>query len=346
MEQWRRLARFGYPTNIRSFLSRRGNNSPEDTLVEFIAGSFRQAEAYFTATNSAMLDIDPLLLYYGATSLLAGAAALLIGSRHAVGRHGMQLRFGAGHRIAHTRIVPQNTADSGLHHYAGVFSSGCDLRGGLSWAWTLEEVLASIPDLKLDFESCYQGSEPYTVLVQVVRKPNSQVERVAASEIAKHPGGLIFARVVGCKTAYLPVQGSALPDYVSLHPRPGSEDIGTYSTLGQKHLQLAHVKNDKLLSPDQIILMLMGLFALGSLSRYSPEIWNPFVRRDDTGERLVIERFLDICRRYLPNLVLNRIEGSRLQFVHQIEQPLDERSALTKEVVEELVRRTMREKGI
>jgi hypothetical protein len=67
----------------------------------------------------------------------------------------------------------------------------------------------------------------------------------------------------------------------------------------------------------------MGLFAFGYLSRYYPERWNPFVRSDETGEKLVIEGFLLICQRYLPNLVLNLIYGERVQFINELEKILD-----------------------
>jgi hypothetical protein len=62
----------------------------------------------------------------------------------------------------------------------------------------------------------------------------------------------------------------------------------------------------------------MGLFMLGYLSRYHPERWNPFVRSDNTGERLVVERYMAICARYLPNLVLNEIKLRRVQFVNEV----------------------------
>jgi hypothetical protein len=345
-EQWRRLARFNYPLTIERFLTARSHSNPDEKLVNFVAGCFRQAEAYFVAGDNAPLDIAPLLLYYGATNLLAGAAALLTGEHFAVRGHGMTLNLEAGDRCADVLIIPKASHGSGLPYYAQVFSSGCDLHGGARWAWTLEEVLASIPDLKSYFESCYEGSEPFAVPVRIIRKARLTVERVYSEEVAKHQNPQeIFDRIVGLQASYLPIQRGSSDNYMSLHPRKGSADIGVYSIMGQKNLVLAHRKNNELINPDQIILLLMGLFALGHLSRYYPERWNPFVRRDDTGERLVVEQFLEICQRYLPNLVLNRIEGTRLQFVHDIESPIDETSTLTTSDVEEIARRVLRSDG-
>ena len=61
----------------------------------------------------------------------------------------------------------------------------------------------------------------------------------------------------------------------------------------------------------------MGLFALGTLSRYHPSFWNPFVTRDSTGEKLIVEKFISVARRQIPNLVLNLLEGEQISFVYQ-----------------------------
>src|SRR5207244_3331169 len=101
----------------------------------------------------------------------------------------------------------------------------CELQGGIRCAWTLEEILAAIPDLKRDFEICYQGVEPYTIPVQIIRKPRMNVERIAQEEIAKHTNlQNMFDRIMGLKTAYLPVQHGNLGHHVSLHPRKSAED--------------------------------------------------------------------------------------------------------------------------
>ncbi len=60
----------------------------------------------------------------------------------------------------------------------------------------------------------------------------------------------------------------------------------------------------------------IALYALSMLSRYYPPIWNQFVRNDITGEKLVVERFLDICEWLIPNLVLELLKGERVIFVN------------------------------
>jgi hypothetical protein len=193
--------------------------------------------------------------------------------------------------------------------------------------WTLEEILGSIPDLKRDFENCYPKALTYTIPVQVVRRKAGTLERFDPAEVARYQTPQHALRGVnGLGTAYLPPQ---YKKYLALYRRIDSADIGTYSILGQKSLVIAHLKNGQSVTPSQLILMHMGLFALGHISRYRPQIWNPFVRTDETGERLVIEKFLGICQRYLPNLVLNEILHEQIQFVYEVERGIDLTASLT-----------------
>jgi hypothetical protein len=47
------------------------------------------------------------------------------------------------------------------------------------------------------------------------------------------------------------------------------------------------------------------------------------VRSDETGELLLVEKFIAVCQRYFPNLVLNEIQKSRIQFVNKAKGILD-----------------------
>ena len=76
LEQWRLLGQFRYAPNIRRYLAEHGLIPAFHGIEDYVCGSIGQAEAYYQAARVAPLDISPLLLYYGTTSLLAGAAAL------------------------------------------------------------------------------------------------------------------------------------------------------------------------------------------------------------------------------------------------------------------------------
>lgn len=315
-DQWKLLSRFSYPTNIRRFLDDNGSTATYDGPVDFIAGCVQQGESYFSVAEASPIDIAPLLVYYGAANLLAGVAAMLMASRPTIKSHGMHLKCpGAdSDRIADAIVVPVNPEHGALQQFCNVFSKGCMITNG--GQWSLEEILGSIPDLKRDFENSYEGAKTHTVPVEIVQTGDRFVERVSVDELTGYSDSRdAVLGIANLTDAYLSPQ--YMESYVILHRRRRSPEIGSYSIFGGKYLQIGHTKNRRLISPNQVILMFMGLFALGYLSRYHPEIWNPFVRNDQTGEKLVIERFLEISKRYLPNLVLNEIHGENIQFVHE-----------------------------
>jgi hypothetical protein len=102
------LAQYSYEPNIRRYLAARGHNNPQQTDLEYIAGSLRQGDAYFRAAEDSPLDIAPLLAYYGAVNLLSAAAAMLsAGARLTIKSHGMDLvpPLATG-RIADVQIKP------------------------------------------------------------------------------------------------------------------------------------------------------------------------------------------------------------------------------------------------
>ena len=310
-DQWKLLAQYAYPTNITRYLQQHGFADSEK-LVEYIAGCFRQSEAYFIAADDSPIDISPLLQYYGAATLLAGASTLIRGDQLPIKDHGMSLNASNIKQIADAQIIPRG--NGALQQFAGIFSPGCLFVNGEPW--TMEEILGSIPDLKQDFENCYQAAVPYTIPIEIVKRDRGSLERIAKKELTRYKSPEnALANIEHLLHSYLIPENTN--QYIILHRKIKSPEIGAYSLFNQKHLQIAHSKKGQKLTPSQIINMFMGMFSVGILSRYHPEFWNPFVRSDETGELLLIERFIAVCQRYFPNLVLNEIRKSRIQFVNR-----------------------------
>jgi len=334
-EQWRRLSQFTYETNIKKFLTARGHHAVSGEVLAFIGGSIQQGRAYFSAAETAPLDIGPLLVYYGATNILAGAATMLMGTRPDIRTHGMKLWVPKTDFLADAEISPFDPHHGALHLLGSVFSPGCPLIH--SGKWTLEEILASIPDVHAEYMNQYSGT-PHTMPMEIVPQKRGVLERTQWINADRFNSlDEILSRIEGLKTAYLAPQHDQGGDYVIFYRKQRGPDIGEYSISGQKHLQVMHVKQNHHLNPSQIMLLFMGLFALGILSRYHPERWTPFVRNDLTGERLVVEKFIDVSMRYLPNLVLNMLTGERLQFAFEMEKPEDPSQFLTEEDVREII---------
>jgi hypothetical protein len=323
VDQWKLLSQFSYPTNINRLAQEKGLVLSKET-VDYIAGCIRQSEAYFNAAESSPIDISPLLLYYGATNLLAGASALLTGNKLPLMHHGMNFHLpaNANPKIADYEINPIRPTDGALQNFSNIFSNGCLLTG--AGRWSVLEIFGSIPDLIEEFETCYQPTLPFCLPAKTIQAEmhglDFYYDRVDMNLLSKYGKEYdTLMTISNVKNAYIPIRINIPSTFAKLYYKSDTKDIGIYSTFGQKYLPLNHQKNGNQVCPSQLIFMFMGLYALGYISRYYPERWNPFVRTDETGERLVIEKFMSICQRYFPNLALNEIRGARIQFIYEIE---------------------------
>ena len=166
-ELWRHLGQYRYPPNINRYLAERGI-ALTPGIENYVAGSIGQADAYFNAGLSAPLDISPLLLYYGATSLLSGAAALMAGQPLKIDSHGMVIGPGASSvtRVSDIEVVVRNTNGSGLKQLVSVYDIDCELPA--QSAWRIGELLASLPDLKdEDVRLCLPSEPPFVLRMQI-----------------------------------------------------------------------------------------------------------------------------------------------------------------------------------
>jgi len=127
-----------------------------------------------------------------------------------------------------------------------------------------------------------------------------------------------------------------------LRHKMNGADIQQISYSGQPYLQVAHEKNSQLLTIAKELNMYVSLFALGSMCRYHPEIWNPFVTQDSTGEKLLVEKLLYYSRRILPNIVLNRIRNRQVTFVSDKYSPESRIHLVGEHEVKEIVSNEVR----
>ena len=75
------------------------------------------------------------------------------------------------------------------------------------------------------------------------------------------------------------------------------------------------------------------------MCRYYPEKWSPFVQKDTTGEKLLIEKFLFFARRIIPNIVLDRLLNKKVLYVSDKYQPIDTVKHVSEHEVKELIKR-------
>lgn len=341
---WRELLQFTYEANIKRYLVKKGNEADEDT-INCIAGSFLQANEYYKAAKDANLQISPLLLYYGSTNLLYGMVNLLSGSINKISNHGMkifipeQMNF-----IADTKIRFLSPVDGGVHVVARALGFAPDLTG--FGDWSLREFLDSIAEICADFVQCYDVQAGCIVMLDIFNTPDGKVEKIYFSEENKNVLLALLEKVEGFGKSYLRVTSAkefkTNKEYFVLRHKLIGKDISEQSYSGQPYLRAGHIKNSQLITIPTILNMYISLFAFASLCRYFPERWSPFILKDTTGEKLLVEKFMYYARRLIPNYVLNKILETTVHYSSSRYTGTDTIKLVGEHQVQEMVERKVK----
>lgn len=341
-EMWRSILQFSYPANIKRYLIDKGY-AIDDTLVECISGCILQAYEYFNASKMTNLQISPLLLYYGATNLLYGITNLLTGRINEIKNHGMHIEIEDNYNyIAETSVRFENYDKGGVH----VFCKALGVPFNLTTygIWTVQELLGSIAEIYDDYYRCYSVTESFVIPIEETRTENGIVEKIKLEKFNIDIFLKMFAQVLDADKSYLrPTVGRIMngDEYIILRHKINGKAITNISYSEQPYLQVGHMKNGNSITLPTLFNMYIILFAFSSLCRYNPEKWNPFVRNDSTGERLLIEKFLYFARRIVPNMALNYLYDYQMSFVDEKYRMNDTIKVVGKHEVKELIKKEL-----
>lgn len=307
---WRELLQFTYDENIKRYQKQRGIEA-DDICINIIIGSFLQAYEYYKSAKDSNIQIAPLLLYYGSTNLLYGMTALLLGEHCEIKNHGMRIKINDIEKIAETQIIFSDPKQGGIHVFLRAL--GYNINLSEYGEWRLKEFLDSIAEISDDYAKCYDEGVDVgrIIMLDTFNTPEGNVEKVYYNDENE---SLILNKiqdVEGFENSYLiPTTGTAFESkkkYFILRHTINGQDVSEISYSGQPYLRSAHDKNGRKITLPTIVNMYVSLFVLGSLCRYYPEKWSPFVLKDNTGEKLLIEKFLFFARRIIPNIVLDNL---------------------------------------
>lgn len=334
-EQWRIILRYAYENNIKNFLIERGVSSPSEELVENISGSILQAQEYFNASKISTLHISPLLMYYGTTNLYNAIINLTTGQINLIQNHGMQVDITTrnSERIADISVIPRNPSTGALSVFANALSNDTKLCN--TGKWSILELIASIPDIYDDTISTYNDVEPFVLPVEVVKQKNMVSERIIKTDFERFNNFEEVLNRLENRKYYLRPQ--IQKDYVVFIRKMDFIDESLYSLTGRKYYQISHLKNGSNFTPSLDIILFMLLFSLGYICRYCPQIWNPFIRKDTSGEKLLFEKILQYARRVIPNLMINKLYGQRICFTSEEQGTIDLKSIPQEEDIRNVV---------
>lgn len=337
---WRELLTFSYDENVKKYLLQKGL-SCDDEIINIITGSFLQAFEYYKLAKEANLQIAPLLLYYGSTNLLNGMSVLMSGEKCDIKNHGMKIHPDNINNMADTKISFLSADSGGVHVFSKSFGYNINLTE--YGDWYLKEFLDSIAEIHDDYVNCYKDDISKIILLDVFNTQDGKVEKVYYTQDNKEQIIAQLCNVDNFDKSYLHPTSAAKHDsneeYFVLRHKINGKDISEISYSGQPYLRASHLKNSKNITVPTVINMYVSLFVLASLCRYYPEKWSPFVQKDTTGEKLLIEKFLFFSRRIIPNIVLDYLLNKKVLYVSDKYQPTDTVKHVSEHEVKELIKR-------
>ena len=247
--------------------------------------------------------------------------------------------------IADTNIRFLSHEAGGVHVIARVLGFNEDLTG--FGDWKTRDFLDSIAEIRREYNTCYENHNSRIAMLEVVNTPEGKIEKVYYNEDTKQLTQQLLENVTGFSKSYLqPVDSHDLRNnrFFVLRHKLNGKNISEISYSGQPFLRASHVKKGKIITLPTILNMYVTLFTLASLCRYYPEKWSPFVLKDTTGERLLIEKFLFYARRIIPNIVLNKIVENDVQYTSKKYEPADTIKLVGEHQVQEIVRKELNDR--
>ena len=341
----KKLLQYTYKAHIRKYFERNFEKLPEnwEELSEIISSSILQADEYLSLSANASLYTAPLLLYYGTINLALGTATLLTGNKITINGHGMTaLPDYTSPDVGNTKVHFVSPKDGGVSVYLNKIGK---LNINLTELpdWTLRELLLSIPELYLEAVQCYDTYESYCFPLETVITEDRTFERISDDHTECSRLLDLLHEVPDFENRYVVPQliNADNNKMLLLNYKYQSEPICYQSHTGQSFLLRGHLCGKKLIVLPQWAYMYSALFMLSSLCRYEPRKWNRFITYDESGEKLLIEKFIYLARRLLPNMLLSSIEKCQYTFEDKKYEPTSKINILGEHEIKTLIDREM-----
>ena len=344
---WNYLLKYTYKSHILKYFSENNINigENEEIICEIISSSIIQAFEYYKLSKEASLNVSPLLLYYGTVNLVLGVTTLKSGKLLNIKDHGMKVISNSDKKIGSTKIHFLDSNNGGLHLFLNQLGENVKLTQMNDWE--LSEILLSIPDINQEAVQCYDDLSTYCLPIQELITENETIEIIEFKHKTEKEVQEIINQIPKFTESYLRPNLYNKSDCVTaiLRHKFLRQSIAIESCNNQLFLQIGHKKNNDLTVLSQWVYMYIGLFVLCSLCRYYPNKWNPFLRLDESGEKLLIEKFLQHARRMLPNIFLSLLLNKDCKFENKKYKPENRIKILGEHEIKDLIYSELLKKG-
>ncbi len=347
-ELWKKILQYSYKARILEYFSNNhiNTNGEEDALSETVIGSLLQANEYYSLAKKATLHTAPLLLYYGTINLFLAASTLLSGELLKIDNHGMSVKPEDNKsEIGKTRIHFVSPNNGGVNVFNQKIEANSINLTDLD-DLSLKEILLSIPEINLEATQCYGEKENYCLPIETVITEDGTLEKVLFQNKSLKDIYDFFARIPNFSKSYLnpAITEQGGKTVAVLRHKYLQDPIHYTSITGQSYLLAGHNNKGSHILLPQWTYMYVALYGTASLCRYSPQIWNPFIRLDELGEKLLVEKMLEVSRRILPNTILSIIEKREYFFENKKYEPKNHVKVLGEHEIKDLIQAEMHRK--
>ena len=312
LEQWHLLEIYSYPNNIRKYFKNNNMDEPSEEKIEYITNSILQAKEYFFLAKKATLYTQPVLVYYGYINLLSATYVLKRGEIPAIENHGMSIK-NKGNNIGEIDVHLNDEKSGALSIFASLLDQNLDIRKMKDFK--IRELFSVIPEtLEYCIMSYYNNPIHILPIEEIIHKKYTE-DRLKNNYIMLLKDKIDTLRNDEyIKKNYLPIQYSEEYEYILMRRKITYSPEYFYCINNQRYISIPFNEKANGLKIDNKISILMILYALSILCRYNPSIWNKFIKLDSSGEKLLIQSFINWSIRLIPNYILNIIENKNIIF--------------------------------
>lgn len=312
LEQWQLLEIYSYPNNICKYFKNNNMDEPSEEKIEYITNSILQAKEYFFLAQNATLYTQPVLVYYGYINLLSATYVLKNGEIPNVQNHGMAI-IKSGNSIGEIKIHLNNEKSGALAIFANLLDTSLDIKKLKDLR--INELFSVIPETLDYYIMSYANNPIHVIPVDEVIHKKYKEDRIKNYYIKLLKDSIESLRNSKyIKNNYLPIQYSENSEYTFLRRKITYSEEYVYCVNHKKYINIPFEQKNDELKIDSKISMLIILYELSVLCRYNPSIWNKFIKLDSSGEKLLIQSFINWCIRLIPNYILNIIENADIVF--------------------------------
>lgn len=329
---WINIKQYASHIRIKQVLEKKGF-SVEDALINAISGSISQALEYFEASKTVSLQTAPLLVYYGTTNLFYGFSCLLKGEKiNVTNGHGLGI-FNKDSSDIFDISAKIGKRNGGFSLY---LKSLTNTDSNPNDNWSIRELLSSIPEVQSEFIKIFGEEESSIIYLEEVLEEGFGSTFFVKSKLDNE---LIMDKLREIKNfdEYF-ITPNFSGSKIRLNKRLDKNQAIIESTYSNEKY-LVSLKNKSQI--DNFFKYFILLYILAYICRYNPEKWIPYVNENANGEVTILEKFLQVSRRYIPNFILDLTENKQHIYSNNLTQPTDLRESIFSEELEEKIRKIM-----